>query len=31
VGHYAKRLIVINQLFGDASHHVQRLAEQPQG
>ncbi len=22
-GHYAKRLLVINQLFGDASHHLQ--------
>ena len=30
VGHYAKRLLVINQLFGDASHHLRRLAEQPQ-
>lgn len=29
VGHYAKRLLVINQLFGDASHHLQRLADQP--
>jgi alkylation response protein AidB-like acyl-CoA dehydrogenase len=27
VGHYAKRLLVINQLFGDASHHLQRLAD----
>jgi pimeloyl-CoA dehydrogenase len=25
-GHYAKRLLVINQLFGDATHHLQRLA-----
>jgi alkylation response protein AidB-like acyl-CoA dehydrogenase len=25
VGHYAKRLLVIQQLFGDASHHLQRL------
>jgi alkylation response protein AidB-like acyl-CoA dehydrogenase len=25
-GHYAKRLIVINQLFGDAAHHLQRLS-----
>jgi len=30
VGHYAKRLLAIQQLFGDASHHLQRLAEQPQ-
>jgi pimeloyl-CoA dehydrogenase len=22
VGHYAKRLMVINQLFGDAAHHL---------
>ena len=29
-GHYAKRLLVINQLFGDAAHHLQRLASQPQ-
>ena len=28
-GHYAKRLLVINQLFGDASHHLQRIADQP--
>ena len=28
-GHYAKRLLVINQLFGDAAHHLQRLASQP--
>ena len=27
-GHYAKRLIVINQLFGDATHHLGRLADQ---
>lgn len=26
VGHYAKRLMVINQLFGDASHHLRRFA-----
>ena len=25
IGHYAKRLIVINQLFGDASYHLQLL------
>jgi alkylation response protein AidB-like acyl-CoA dehydrogenase len=25
VGHYAKRLLVIQQLFGDASHHLRRL------
>jgi pimeloyl-CoA dehydrogenase len=25
-GHYAKRLLVINQLFGDAAHHLQRLS-----
>jgi alkylation response protein AidB-like acyl-CoA dehydrogenase len=31
VGHYAKRLLVINQLFGDASHHLHRLSDQPQG
>jgi pimeloyl-CoA dehydrogenase len=30
VGHYAKRLLVINQLFGDATHHLQVLADQPQ-
>ena len=29
VGHYAKRLIVNNQLFGDAAHHLRRFAEQP--
>ncbi len=29
VGHYAKRLLVINQLFGDASHHLLRFAHQP--
>ncbi|HUG24445.1 acyl-CoA dehydrogenase family protein [Piscinibacter sp.] len=29
VGHYAKRLLVIQQLFGDATHHLQRLADQP--
>lgn len=28
VGHYAKRLMVINQLFGDASHHLRRFAGQ---
>ena len=28
VGHYAKRLMVINQLFGDASHHLQSFASQ---
>lgn len=28
VGHYAKRLMVINQLFGDAGHHLQRFAAQ---
>jgi pimeloyl-CoA dehydrogenase len=27
VGHYAKRLLVIGQLFGDASYHFDRLAE----
>ena len=26
VGHYAKRLMVIDQLFGDAAWHRQRLA-----
>lgn len=26
VGHYAKRLLVINQLFGDASHHLRQFA-----
>jgi len=31
VGHYARRLLVINQLFGDASHHLHRLSGQPQG
>ncbi|MDO8457531.1 MAG: acyl-CoA dehydrogenase [Burkholderiaceae bacterium] len=25
VGHYAKRLIVIGQLFGDSRHHIQQL------
>jgi pimeloyl-CoA dehydrogenase len=30
VGHYANRLLVINQLFGDATHHLQVLADQPQ-
>jgi len=25
-GHYAKRLMVINQLFGDVGHHLQRFA-----
>lgn len=29
VGHYAKRLLVINQLFGDASHHLRRFAPMP--
>jgi pimeloyl-CoA dehydrogenase len=29
VGHYAKRLLVIGQLCGDASHHLQRLADTP--
>ena len=28
VGHYAKRLIVINQLFGDAGHHLASFARQ---
>ena len=28
VGHYAKRLMVINQLFGDASHHLRRFGGQ---
>ena len=27
-GHYAKRLLVIDQLFGDAAHHLQRFAAQ---
>ncbi|MBJ6136062.1 acyl-CoA dehydrogenase family protein [Marinobacter litoralis] len=27
VGHYVKRLMVINTLFGDADHHQQRLAQ----
>jgi pimeloyl-CoA dehydrogenase len=27
VGHYAKRLLVVGQLFGDASHHLDRLAQ----
>jgi pimeloyl-CoA dehydrogenase len=26
VGHYAKRLMVIGQLFGDAAWHLQRVA-----
>ena len=26
VGHYAKRLLVIGQLFGDASYHLDRFA-----
>jgi alkylation response protein AidB-like acyl-CoA dehydrogenase len=30
VGHYVKRLLVINQLFGDSSHHLRRLADMPQ-
>lgn len=29
VGHYAKRLIVIGQLFGDSRHHTQQLMQQP--
>ncbi|MGO4155459.1 acyl-CoA dehydrogenase family protein [Cupriavidus sp. YAF13] len=29
VGHYAKRLMVINQLFGDAAHHLGSFARQP--
>ncbi len=29
-GHYAKRLMAINHLFGDATHHLRRFAEQPQ-
>jgi hypothetical protein len=29
-GHYAKRLIVAGQLFGDASHHVRQFRQQPQ-
>lgn len=28
VGHYAKRLIVIGQLFGDASYHLARIRQQ---
>ncbi|RDK06429.1 acyl-CoA dehydrogenase family protein [Cupriavidus lacunae] len=28
VGHYAKRLMVINQLFGDAGHHLASFARQ---
>jgi len=28
VGHYAKRLMVINQLFGDAAHHLGCFARQ---
>lgn len=28
VGHYAKRLMVINQLFGDAGHHLACFARQ---
>ncbi|CAN7749276.1 acyl-CoA dehydrogenase [Cupriavidus necator] len=28
VGHYAKRLMVTNQLFGDASHHLSCFARQ---
>lgn len=27
--HYAKRLMAIGQLFGDASHHLRRFAAQP--
>jgi pimeloyl-CoA dehydrogenase len=30
VGHYAKRLMVIGQLLGDASHHLKRFDEQRQ-
>jgi pimeloyl-CoA dehydrogenase len=29
VGHYAKRLLVLGQLFGDAAWHLQRLASSP--
>lgn len=29
VGHYAKRLLVIGQLFGDAAWHLQRVAATP--
>jgi pimeloyl-CoA dehydrogenase len=29
-GHYAKHLLVINTLFGDAAHHLRRFADQPQ-
>ena len=28
-GHYAKRLMVIDKLFGDAQHHLRRFAEPP--
>lgn len=28
VGHYVKRLMVINQLFGDVPYHLRRFAEQ---
>jgi len=31
VGHYAKRLIVIGQLFGDAAWHLQRMASVREG
>jgi len=26
VGHYFKRVTMIDQLFGDADHHLERLA-----
>ena len=28
-GHYAKRLLVIGQLFGDAACHLRRFAASP--
>jgi pimeloyl-CoA dehydrogenase len=28
-GHYAKRLLVIDKLFGDAQHHLRRFADAP--
>jgi pimeloyl-CoA dehydrogenase len=28
IGHYTKRLIVIGQLFGDASYHLARICQQ---
>ena len=31
VGHYAKRLIVIGQLFGDAAWHLQKVAQAASG